>query len=358
MAKVIINEFLTFVQNKYDVLDKLSIIQICATNFTDAEIVEAKNLFYKECGSTLKNVVRKGDDKKKKNIGDVLSIFEEIDPENQPCFVAKDLNRLPPVTFDHVDVTRLLKDMTAIKSDLTNLQLRINQELTDIRSGLNRRDVTEANLTNSPKRTPTLESLPRVTGTLPPVSDASLTHTPTYRDMAINRSRRQRSMQVKPAPRRVDESGHNSMAALGVCPSINSPVDALTYVDTHSDNNDFKTVSYKKRRKPKMLNMRGSMLSNSRIQVAETLCHIYVSRAKKTVTVEDMQEHIRESGQNFVKVELLKAYRDTTFNSFKVTVNGSQAGTMMDAGFWPAGLVYRRFRERHVRDDNKQTHNG
>lgn len=55
-----------FVQIKYDVLDELSIVQICATNFTDAELVEGKNLICKECGGTPKNRYRKWDDKKNK----------------------------------------------------------------------------------------------------------------------------------------------------------------------------------------------------------------------------------------------------------------------------------------------------
>ncbi|VVC97648.1 unnamed protein product [Leptidea sinapis] len=100
MAGVIINEFLTFVQNKIDVLDELSIVQICATNFTDSEVESGKSALYNACGDGVRNIQRKGEDRKKKNM-------KEFDPDAQPTFVARDLSRLPPVSFDHVHPTNI-----------------------------------------------------------------------------------------------------------------------------------------------------------------------------------------------------------------------------------------------------------
>ncbi|VVC94838.1 unnamed protein product [Leptidea sinapis] len=90
---IIINEFLTFVQNKLDKLDEQNITQICATNFTDTEIEDGKSILYKSCGDKVRHVQRKGDDKKKRNIKDVIRLLKEVDPGAQPNFVAKDLNR-------------------------------------------------------------------------------------------------------------------------------------------------------------------------------------------------------------------------------------------------------------------------
>ncbi|KAJ2945894.1 hypothetical protein O0L34_g4802 [Tuta absoluta] len=39
-----------------------------------------------------------------------------------PTFVAKDLHRLPPVYFDHVDATSLLKDILILKQDLLRIK--------------------------------------------------------------------------------------------------------------------------------------------------------------------------------------------------------------------------------------------
>ncbi|CAH2208108.1 jg3526 [Pararge aegeria aegeria] len=115
---LIINEFLTFVQNKADVLDELSIVQICVSNFTTEEIESGKNLLFENTGEITRNIQRKGEDKNKKNVKDVIKRLKETDPKLQPIFVAKDINRLLPASFEHVDVTRLLKDLTAMKCEL------------------------------------------------------------------------------------------------------------------------------------------------------------------------------------------------------------------------------------------------
>lgn len=71
-GQVIIDEFLCFVQNKIDILDELSIVQICATSYTDAEVETAKRSLYSVCSDGSRNIQRKGDDKKKKCIKDVI----------------------------------------------------------------------------------------------------------------------------------------------------------------------------------------------------------------------------------------------------------------------------------------------
>ena len=97
-------------------------------------------------------MTRKGEDKATMNIKDIIKLLKETDPSVQPAFVAGGL-RLPPVTFDHVDVTRLLKDLAIMKLDLQNirndtvskteimnLQTKISSDLTDLRTCFNKLD--------------------------------------------------------------------------------------------------------------------------------------------------------------------------------------------------------------------------
>lgn len=44
--------------------------------------------------------------------------LKETDPEDVPIFVARESHKLPPVIFDHMDVTRLLKDLVKIKDEI------------------------------------------------------------------------------------------------------------------------------------------------------------------------------------------------------------------------------------------------
>lgn len=50
-----------------------------------------------------KNAISKG--KRQRDQFDVISIFKEMDPEFVPIFVAQDLQRLPHVTSNHIDVS-------------------------------------------------------------------------------------------------------------------------------------------------------------------------------------------------------------------------------------------------------------
>ena len=99
-------------------------MKICLDSFKDHEIEAAKRLIFDicgECGShRLKG--RKGPNKSQSNLQDVLTLLHEIDPEDIPCFVAKDLTKLPPVNFDHIDVSSLLSQMNRMKYDIDTLK--------------------------------------------------------------------------------------------------------------------------------------------------------------------------------------------------------------------------------------------
>lgn len=191
MANIIVNEFLSFVQNKIDVLDELSVIQICTSNFSEQEIEEGKNVLYSSCGNGLKNVQRKGDDKKKKNVKNVIKLLKEIEPQLQPSFVAKDLNRLPPVSFDYVDVTRLLKDITMLKSEITSLKLKFSAEIEELRVLKTQHPVHSCSQVNdsqsqyTPKRSSQKSPL---TPVLVPHNSAKSVFTPTYRDIIASKT--------------------------------------------------------------------------------------------------------------------------------------------------------------------------
>ncbi|KAI5632753.1 hypothetical protein NE865_14514 [Phthorimaea operculella] len=53
-------------------------------------------------------------------------LYSNEDPDDVPTYVARDLNKQPPVTFDHVDVTTLLKDIVLLKSDVKELKGKWN----------------------------------------------------------------------------------------------------------------------------------------------------------------------------------------------------------------------------------------
>ncbi|XP_063629477.1 uncharacterized protein LOC134800847 [Cydia splendana] len=122
--QLIANELLAFIQNAVDTMDEVSIRQICKSSFSEDDICSGKALLFQSLGKTDQMPSRRRDGGVK-SLQDIIKLFKETDPDDVPAFVAKRLDRLPPVTFDHVDVTRLLKDITFLKTSLAEVQSKL-----------------------------------------------------------------------------------------------------------------------------------------------------------------------------------------------------------------------------------------
>ncbi|CAK1594068.1 unnamed protein product [Parnassius mnemosyne] len=142
---VVVHEFLAFVQQKLDVMDQLSLEQILMTSFTEDEIIQAKKVLADSAVSQIRLITRYSTR--------IFRLFNETDPDDIPTFVARDLNKLPPVTFDHVDVTRLLKDITTLKADVTDIRSKFEESeraATELRNEVNMLRNIIATSANSP----------------------------------------------------------------------------------------------------------------------------------------------------------------------------------------------------------------
>lgn len=78
----------------------------------------------------------------------------------------------------------------------------------------------------------------------------------------------------------------------------------------------------------------------------EQTADIYVSRTKKHITEDDIKGHITDMGEEIQSVELLKQWKETNFNSFKITVPNAKVSIFLKKEFWPEGLVFRRFKSK------------
>lgn len=122
-CNVVISELLAFIQNKLQVMDQVSLVQICSSAFNAEDILEAKNLLF-DCIKTKKRSQRKRDGKSQRDLEDIIGLFRELDPNEFPVFVAKDLYKLPAINLDHVDVSKLLRDLLRLQNEVTNLNLK------------------------------------------------------------------------------------------------------------------------------------------------------------------------------------------------------------------------------------------
>ncbi|CAG4942885.1 unnamed protein product [Colias eurytheme] len=103
-------------------MDEDSMIRLCITAFRPEEISASKNLLFTSVKTTGRNINRKREGNTQREIEDIISLIKQKDPEELPIFVARDLQKLPPVTFDHLDATRILKDLILLKHKIETIK--------------------------------------------------------------------------------------------------------------------------------------------------------------------------------------------------------------------------------------------
>ncbi|XP_026746571.1 uncharacterized protein LOC113507846 [Trichoplusia ni] len=378
-------------------MDEISLVQICESNFKEADITTAKNIVFEaiNCRST-----RKGDGKNKRLLQDIIKVLKETEPASLPTFVAKDLHRLPPVTFDYVDVTSLLKDILVLKQSIHCIQtdyikaselFQLQQEIENIKSSQYQAQ-SEQNigakynngsfLNNEAKRVPSASSLRQqaTSSAHAPCCIPSSTPLP-FRTPAQGATAAPATASVQappPAPAtpslparsiapRVTPSADRFDNDITIIPKATElqscPVKTTELIDNTFDeiqfDDSFTTVVNKKKKKTytgdRIPNQRGkAILTSSKLKIVPKLSYIYASRFDKHTTESDIYDFIKDCGHTVIKVEKLVQYKETAFSSFKITITQDQENIFLSAEFWPCGVEYRKytFKRKFYKNDN------
>lgn len=135
-CNIVIDELLSYVQNKISIIDEDSLSRICVSSFKSDEIKRSKDLLFDSLPTEKKKISRKRLGKENRDVEDIISLFKGTDPEVMPVFVARDLEKLPPILFDHVDVSKLLKDLLIFKTELADIKSNYvtTQQLDELRT--------------------------------------------------------------------------------------------------------------------------------------------------------------------------------------------------------------------------------
>lgn len=359
---LVLNEVLCYIMNRINVIDEITLIRICVTNFSENEILVAKAKLREFVETPL--VTRKGDGKASKNVQDIIKILKESATNIMPIFVAKDLHRIPPITFDDLDVSRILRELASMRSEMNSLKytgetnkeeiIEVKGELTKVKNlitqsqpvchrvreplgerhntdeivgrstpftkdiaGQHKLDVTPQSTTQNARYaedTP-VDSPTQLNEWGPPALPSFVENTDS---LQINVPRSYRNIVVSrpkplPKPRQVDPDGYEL---------VTKP---------------------RKKQQQMMRNRRGNGVLNEMLQAAPSTTTLYISRTKKTITSELIKEYITSKGESVINIEYLKPYQPTSFNSFLVTIDTDKMDTFLSAGFWPAGIVYRKY---------------
>lgn len=103
-------------------MDEESIVRICVTAFSDKDIEDGKRLLFKSVKTQKRRIGRRKEGKSQRDVEDIIQLFKVTEPDQTPIFVARKLNCLPPISFDHLDATNLLKDILILKNDLRTIK--------------------------------------------------------------------------------------------------------------------------------------------------------------------------------------------------------------------------------------------
>lgn len=125
-CNVVINELLAFVQNKIGVIEDERLALICNRGFTAVDIQEAKDFLNEILPKvSLANNATQRNGRKlsatQEAMEEIVHIVKTYSNEI-PIFVARDLVKIPPLAFDQTGVTRLLREIVAVKAELETLR--------------------------------------------------------------------------------------------------------------------------------------------------------------------------------------------------------------------------------------------
>ncbi|KAM3962012.1 uncharacterized protein ACR2FA_003906 [Aphomia sociella] len=135
-CNIVINELLCYVQNKISICDEESLVKICTSTYTSEQIQKSHTLLFESVSSAaLRKIARKGKEKDDRMLYDILNFFKVTDPNMLPVFVAREIEKLPPITFDHLDVSKLLKDLVLVQEDIKKIKASYAtiEQLDDVR---------------------------------------------------------------------------------------------------------------------------------------------------------------------------------------------------------------------------------
>lgn len=368
-CNIVISEVLAFIRDRHHVVDNESLIRICETAFSEEEIDEAKKLLFVSTKTTKKLVSRRKN-KKQKDLEDMITVFKTLDPEQIPLFVAYELHKLPPVCFDHVDVTKLLKDILVLRKDVediknnyvTNLQLEElklkvnNSENTSplINSNVNVNVKRGGYLLDSgPFGLPHIEQQPVNNVEVPRSSHNDVSHdsasvipTSMYRTLVHTQDEGDtRTKPVSPAPVNSTMLKNDSVVPLDdVCKQ--QTLAEIVKKGEWKENKPDEQWILVQRSKPRnrFVGMTGKALSNSaNFKAAEIKIPVFISNVNKAATEKDISEYIEQKTKEVVKLEKINMKSERQYNAFKLFIPKHRLNIFMDDTFWPEGITFRRF---------------
>jgi len=337
----VIDELLCFVTNKLSLLPPETIVQLCVSTYNASEIECSKKLLFQllsDPGTQTRHVKRKGEKKNRDNIDDIIRLLQEKG-EDVPKFAAVDLSRLPPITFDSVDVSVLLNSIKKMENEMAFLKDSVKtvhnaaSMLKDTSSSLNARVCSLESNQVSPvpvnthkvtadsarKRSDINDNVKE--DSVNPTLDATVVETPTA-------------------------AGDRSFARVAA-----SNTDAWHTVNRNRQTRPTPTERRSEQsRKTNSVTKQRGVVGNAKESGLRTVgvklrkANVFATRFDPEVTENDVQDHLHRQLGLDITVEAVDT-KYNTYASFHITCMCPEPAVFMSCDLWPDMAFVRWWRE-------------
>lgn len=319
----------------------------------------------------------------------MVAVLKESDPDCVPIFVAKDLQKLPPVTFDHIDATRLLKDILVLQKEVhmiknsyvtSHLMEELRKDLTNLQqtSVVNNFQIENINrkrgggftdsycLNSGPMGLPhflgetadvqnnNTSSINRSTANSPFLSQAR--QSPTSVSLAPLHSPSKSSCnetQIKGSEKVVGRPTLQTMPT-EIMTSVNRWSTLCDDADGNIKNNPKESRELeinkdgwievmRKKRNSRFLVTKGKADCSGNFKAADNKIPLFINHVNKQTTDQDIIEYIYEKTQCIVTLKKINMKRERGYSAYKIFVPHTNLQLFLNEDLWPAGVSFRRF---------------
>ncbi|XP_050667431.1 uncharacterized protein LOC126967087 [Leptidea sinapis] len=378
---LVVDELLAYIQNKVSIANEVSLVQICASAFSREQIEIANSLLLEALPADLRTkTLRKGKGKENRLLHDIISVFKVTDPDVLPVFVARDLEKLPPITFDHLDVSKLLKDLMLVQAEIKSIKSSYAtvEQLENFK-----KECLSGKLPSPPlsimkvnmKRGGYFDSGPIGLSQLDdtivttPLEQSNYETSPreynsNYRSIDLSKAEGSNSVQfqstvskhstddcVTRAERGIMRVGTESS---GTSSESNGQLGATAQIRSYAgvakvhNPNEGWTVVQKKSQKSKnrLIGKMGNFVveSDEKFRAADRKIPLFITNVHKDTVESDIIKYIENKTQeSIVSLEKISIKRQCEHDAYKIFVSQSKLPLYLDENLWPQGIIFRRF---------------
>ena len=362
---LVVNNLLCFISSTINSYDKEIITHQCASFYNENEITTAKSTFFSHL--KIKPTWRKGENKSKLNIIDILDLMCKTDDDNIPSYVADRYNAFPPI-FGYESIANDLKalsvEIAEIKENLKNQQVILsrnseNPELEVIKEEIIEIKKSLANFLHTPPKEnicngsdDSIVSRDFASPSAPPFSQEQFSMNEenfqtTYaayasRPVVTKPTVNSKNTSAKGKGKRIQGANFSNVAHHKHLSSNAGTSQHIPSVQISKrfqmDEDGFYTKIKRKR-------IVGTKENDNQqgLKAARRTKVIYIGRLEEKTSVEDVENHISE----VINVNVIKCYKlkcsMKNCSSFKVIIKEFELDKFLESSFWPQGTVVREF---------------